>query len=307
MQWRSVTSSVHVVSVKLHLTVLHDSVNDTSRAVLMVSSSPTSIYLDRPNRSPKVMLKVVKVLLHSGEQTMETHAVLDDRSERTVVLKLSCTPELLPLQTIHQCHTELSGSSVSFEVSSVSKPLNKFAICNAFTDTGLCLVEHNYPMAALQKAYRHLRDLPLPPMDRVKPLLLIGSDMLHLLTPVQPICKGPVGGTIAVHTQLDWSLLGPMSPMQTSQGNHQCLHIMTVPPHDDMIHHVERLWQVDSLPYNNKMVTRSKQDKEAYNLLQNATIRVTVDCVQPYATPLLRRTPLTPCRQNSGSPQFTLH
>ncbi len=263
-------------------------------------SLPTSIYLDRPNRSPKVMLKVVKVLLHSGERTMETHAVLDDGSERTVVLqpvvqqlKLSCTPELLPLQTIHQCHTELAGSSVSFEVSSVSKPLKKFAICNAFTATGLCLAEHNYPVAALQKAYRHLRDLPLPPMDRVKPLLLIGSDMPHLLTPVQPICKGPVGGPIAVHTQLGWSLQGPMSPMQPSRGNQQCLHIMTVPTHDDLIHHVERLWQVDTLPYNTKMVTRSKQDKEAYNLLQNATIRVTVDCVQRYATPLLRRTPLS--------------
>ncbi len=75
------------VCKELHLTVLHDSVNDNSRAVLMVSSSPTSIYLDRPNRSPKVILKVVKVLLHSGEQTMETHAVLDDGSERTVVLQ----------------------------------------------------------------------------------------------------------------------------------------------------------------------------------------------------------------------------
>ncbi|XP_052412579.1 uncharacterized protein LOC127957915 [Carassius gibelio] len=288
------------VCKELHLTVLHDSVDDTSRAVLMVSLPPTRIYLDHPNHSPKVMLKVVKVLLHNGQQTMETHAVLDDGSERTLVLqpvvqqlKLSGTPELLPLQTIHQCHTELAGSSVSFEVSSVSKPERKFAIHNAFTATDLCLAEHNYPVAALQKAYRHLQDLPLPPMDRVKPLLLIGSDMPHLLTPVQPICKGPVGGPIAVHTQLGWSLQGPMSPMQPSRGNQQCLHIMTSPNRDDLIQHVERLWQVDTLPYNTKMITRSKQDKEAYTLLQNATIRVTVDHVQRYATPLLRRTPLS--------------
>nr|XP_055033759.1 uncharacterized protein LOC129422083 [Misgurnus anguillicaudatus] len=287
------------VCKELHLTVLHDSVNDTSRAVLMVSLPPTRIYFDRPNRSPKVMLKVVKVLLHNGRRTMETHAVLDDGSERTIVLqpvmeqlKLTGTPELLPLQTIHQCHTELNGSSVSFEVSSVSKPMKKFAIHNAFTATGLCLAEHNYPVAALQKAYRHLKDLPLPPMDRVKPLLLIGSDMPHLLTPVQPICKGPIGGPIAVHTPLGWSLQGPMSPMQPSRGSQQCLYITTVSNRDDLIQHVERLWQVDTLPYNTKMVTRSKQDKEAYTLLQNATIRVTVDGIQRYATPLLRRTPL---------------
>lgn len=74
-----------------------------------------------------------------------------------------------------------------------------------------------------------------------------------------------------------------------SRGNQQCLHIMTVPTRDDLIHHVERLWQVDTLPYNEKMITRSKQDREAYALLQNATIRVNVDGVQRYATPLLRR------------------
>ncbi|XP_073789840.1 uncharacterized protein [Danio rerio] len=288
------------VCKELHLTVLHDSVQDTSRAVLMVSLPPTRIYLDRPNRSPKVMLKVVKVLLHSGRKTMETHAVLDDGSERTLVLQpvvqqlqLSGTPELLSLQTIHQCHTELIGSSVSFEVSSVSNPSKKFAIHNAFTAPGLCLAEHHYPVAALQRAYRHLKDLPLPPMDKVRPLLLIGSDMPHLLTPVQPVCKGPPGGPIAVRTQLGWSLQGPMSPMQPSRGSQQCLHIMSVPTCDNLFQHVERLWQVDTLPYNTKMVTRSKQDKEAYTLLQNATVRVTVDCVRRYATPLLRRTPRT--------------
>ncbi|KAI7812616.1 hypothetical protein IRJ41_005718 [Triplophysa rosa] len=84
----------------------------------------------------------------------------------------------------------------------------------------------------------------------------------------------------------------PMSPMQPSWGFQQCLH-MTVPTNDDLIHHVEKLWQVETLPYNTKMVTRSKEDKEAYTLLQNATVRVTVDGVQRYATPLLRRNPLS--------------
>lgn len=266
----------------------------------MVSLQPTRIYLDRPNCSPKVMLKVVKVLLHNGRHTMETHAVLDDGSERTIVLqpvlqqiKLTDTPELLPLQTIQQSHTELNGSSVSFEISSISKPMTKFTIRNAFTATGLCLAEHTYPVSALQNAYRHLKDLPFPPVDRVKPLLLIGSDNPHLLTPIQPIRKGPIGGPIAVCTQLGWSLQGQMSPMQPSRGNQQCLHIMTVPTCDDLIHHVERLWQVDTLPYNEKMVTRSKQDREAYTMLQNATIRVNVDGVQCYATPLLRRTSMS--------------
>ncbi len=48
---------------------------------LMVTLPPSQIYLDRPNSSPKVILKVVKVLLYNGQHTMEAHAVPDDRSE----------------------------------------------------------------------------------------------------------------------------------------------------------------------------------------------------------------------------------
>lgn len=51
---------------------------------------------------------------------METYAVLDDGSERTIVLptvvqhlKLTGSPELLPLQTVQQCHAELDRISIS--------------------------------------------------------------------------------------------------------------------------------------------------------------------------------------------------
>ncbi len=155
----------------------------------MVSFPSTQIYLDRPNRSQKVMLKVVRVLLHNGDQTMEAHAVLDDGSERTIVLpqvvrqlRLNRAPEVLPLQTIHQSHTKLDGSTVTLEVSSLTKPTERYVIRNAFTASGLSLAEHTYPVVALQKVYRHLKSLPLQPVDDVKPLLLIGSDMPHLLT-----------------------------------------------------------------------------------------------------------------------------
>ncbi len=287
------------VCKELHLTVLHDSINDTSRAVLMVSLPSTQIYLDRPNRSQKVMLKVVRVLLHNGDQKMEAHAVLDDGSERTIILpqvvrqlRLNGTPEVLPLQTIHQSHTKLDGSTVTLEVSSLTKPTERYVIRNAFTASGLSLAEHTYPVLALQKAYRHLKGLPLQPVDDVKPLLLIGSDMPHLLTPVQPVRRGAEGGPVAICTKLGWVLQGPMCPIQPQKGLQQCLHIMTAPTRDELYQHVERLWQIDTIPYNEKVITRSKQDQQCYNLLQTATVRVNMDCVQRYATPLLRRTPI---------------
>lgn len=85
-----------------HLTVLHDAVQQTQKTVLMVTTPTTKVYLDRPNRSPKVMLKVVKVLLHSQDRVLETYAVLDHSSERSIILPhLTKQPETLTLRTVH--------------------------------------------------------------------------------------------------------------------------------------------------------------------------------------------------------------
>lgn len=57
------------------------------------------------------------------------------------------------------------------------------------------------------------------------------------------------------------------------------------------------LWQVDILPFiSEKSVVRSKQDQQALSLLQASTVRVEVDGIQCYATPLLRRTPSVPLK-----------
>jgi hypothetical protein len=45
------------------------------------------IYPDRPNRSPRMTWwSVVRVILHHGEEVMETHAILDECSERSIIL-----------------------------------------------------------------------------------------------------------------------------------------------------------------------------------------------------------------------------
>jgi len=279
-----------------HLTVLHESVQETKQKVYTVSLFPTKVYLDRPNRSQRVMLKVVKVLLHNGDRRMETYAVLDDGSERSIVLpqvvqqlNLVCHPETLPLQTVHQSIKQLNGASVSLEVSSPLRPSEKHPISHAFTAEGLALAEHTYPVAVLQQKYKHFRELPLPPVNRAQPLLLIGSDMPHLITPVKPVQAGPSGSPVAICTQLGWSLQGPVDTVHLSPGVQQCLHITTASASSELLKNVERLWQMDTLPYSEKAVTRSKEDQKALILLQTATTRVTVDGIPRYATPLLRR------------------
>ena len=127
-------------------------------------------------------------------------------------------------------------------------------------------------------------------MDRAQPLLLIGSDIPHLLMPIQPVRTGPSGSPIAVCTKLGWSLQGPTSLTQDTVTEQQCLHLATAPA-EELLRNVERLWQLDTLPYSAKVVTRSKQDQQALTLLQTATTRVDINSTLRYATPLLWRTP----------------
>lgn len=175
-------------------------------------------------------------------------------------------------------------------MSSLPKPEEKYHIHQAFTADSLGLSEHSYPVRTLQWRYKHLRNLPLPPVDHAQPLLLIGSDMPCLLTPIEPVQLGSLGGPIAVHTKLGWSLQGPTCIDQVPTSTQQCLFKPTVSPMSELFKNVKRLWQIDTLPYmSEKQVTRSKQDHQPLNLLQTSTVRVNVDGVQRYATPLLRR------------------
>lgn len=118
--------------------------------------------------------------------------------------------------------------------------------------------------------------------------------MPHLLVPVQPVRAGPSGSPISICTRLGWSLQGPTGLAQSTPAI-QCLRISTVSPDTELFRNVERLWQVDTLPYTSeKAATRSKQDQRAMALLQSSTTRVEVDGVLRYATPLLRRANATP-------------
>ncbi len=282
---------------ELHLTILHDPALQIQKCVLLTNIPTPQVYLDRPNRSQKVMLKIVKVLLHNREKVIEAYAVLDDGSERSIVLSqavdqlnLPTEPETLTLRTVHHDVVNLHGATVSLHVSPLHQPCRKYLIPHAFTADNLRLSEHSYPVSALRRKYDHLRSLPLPMIDPAQPLLLIGSDLPHLLTPVQPVCTGPANGPIAVCTRLGWTLQGPIGPIQTTLSTPQCFHITTTITNTELFKNVERLWQVDTLPYvNEKTATRSKHDHYALSHLQTHTTRVEVSGVMRYATPLLRR------------------
>ncbi|KAL2093214.1 hypothetical protein ACEWY4_010526 [Coilia grayii] len=282
-----------------HLDALHDlnpKPAQTDSSCLVSSTANEVLYINRRPGCGQVLLKVTKVVLHNGDKAMETYAILDDGSERTMLLQAAAKElnlhgesEQLTLRTVRQDVRVLQGMSVSFTISPAGQPRRTFQIQRAFTADQLGLAEHSQPVKMLQRRYKHLKGLPLHPMDGVQPTVLIGSDYPHLITPVEPVRLGPPGGPAAVKTRLGWTIQGPTSVIRQHLQPQQCLHIGIQSPADQLRHHVEKLWQMDVLPYRNeRMVTRSKQDQEAVDLLEARTVRVDVNGVQRYATPLLR-------------------
>ncbi|KAJ8414084.1 hypothetical protein AAFF_G00066820 [Aldrovandia affinis] len=95
-----------------HLQVLHEINARTTKKAhkeesCLESTATEVLYLDRLTDCC-VLLKVVRVLLH-GDSTLDTYAILDDGSERTMLLPaatwklgLQGTPEDLALRNIRQ-------------------------------------------------------------------------------------------------------------------------------------------------------------------------------------------------------------
>ena len=201
-----------------------------------VNTATEVLYLDRPTDRNRVLLKVIKVILRHGRRTLDTYAILDDGAERTMLLPaaaeklgLQGTPESLALRTIRQDVQTLQGASVSFRVSPASQPKRSYHIKGAFTATRLGLGNHSYPVNGLQKRYKHLAGLPLQQFDNVSPLILIGADLPHLITPNKPVRLGPPGGPAAIRTRLGWTLQGPTGMVEQQSRPQQCLLTMTAP------------------------------------------------------------------------------
>ena len=290
-----------------HLLALHEINTRSERASkeaavkeesCLTSSASDSLYLDRPGAGNRVMLKVVPVIVQYGEQTLDTFAILDDGSERTMLLPeaakslgIEGTPEDLPLRTVRQDIQVLHGHTVSFRISPHGNPQTSYKINGAFTASRLSLAQHTYPVDRLQRKFKHLRGIPIPPLIEAKPSLLIGSDQPHLVTPVEPVRLGPPGGPAAVHTRLGWTLQGPIQYTGRLAHPAQCLFTSSPPLMEELYEHVKRLWQVDTVPYRpEREVTRSKQDQQAVAMLEAKTVRIQVNGILHYATPLLRHT-----------------
>ncbi len=119
----------------------------------MVSASCPALFLDSSHQSPRAILKVVSVTLHNGDQQLDTYAILDDRSELSIILLqavellgLNAHPETLDLQTVRQDVLHVQGASVTFTISPTDEPSYRYQVLSAFTAADLNFTEHSCPL-----------------------------------------------------------------------------------------------------------------------------------------------------------------
>ncbi len=239
---------------------------------------------------------------------------MDDGSERTILLSsavealgIQGVPEDLPLWTVRDDVQVIHGCSIALHISPVYQPQIRYKISYAFTADCLNLSRHSYPVEQLRQKYRHLRCLPIHTLTDVQPLLLVGSDQPHLITPSEPVRWGSPGAPFFVFTRLGWTLQGPVPSVRGPSTPHQCMLTSLVPVQDELLDHIQRLWQLDTVSYHEcKEVTHSKQDQEALQLLDCKTLTLEIDGVRRLATLLLRHKdmPLLNAQRDSVLPNL---
>ncbi|KAF0039203.1 hypothetical protein F2P81_009687 [Scophthalmus maximus] len=68
-------------------TVVPGMPKSTEQINCLVSTTSETLYLNRPTSGSHVLLKLCSVIIRSGKKVLETYAILDDSSERTILLK----------------------------------------------------------------------------------------------------------------------------------------------------------------------------------------------------------------------------
>ncbi len=136
------------------------------------------------------MLKVIPEHLSYEDRTLDTFALLDDGSERTILLPAAVealgiqgVPEELLLRTVRGDVQDIRGHSIAFQISPIYRMQISYQISHAFTADCLNLSHQSYPVEQFWQKYRHLRSLPIRSFTDVQPWLLIGSDQPQLITP----------------------------------------------------------------------------------------------------------------------------
>ena len=247
-------------------------------------------------RGMPVLLQVIPVTVHGPNGYLNTHAMLDSGSTCSLVLSsvaeklgLEGSEERIILNGI-QGTSELNSRRVNTQVSAVNMVTPRFDVNGALVVEHLNIAQQKVNLVDVKSKWPHLKEIDIPEASSCDVSLLIGSDCLDIILPIETRC-GPRGTPVGIRTKLGWTITGPLPGyIRTSDG---IFHAYVRSPDEELHNQVKSWWRTEEFGCKYDVETqRSVEDENAMRILEETTKKVD----GRYEVPLL-------WKKNGGSMQ----
>ena len=231
-------------------------------------------------RKLHVLLQVVPIRLHGPAGSVDSFAMLDMGSTCSLLCK-SIADELGLIGETHQLdlsgireRTLLTSSKVDVSLSSCQGSKRLLKIKGVWVVDKLNLPEISIDMSQEKNRWSHLNDLELPSVQGGKVQMLIGSDAIDVIQPLE-MRSGPKGAPFAINTPLGWTVVGPTNSV-VSSNSESIFRVDVVPdPDTELNRFVKDWWTTESFGclYDIKN-PKSIEDKRAIEIMEKTTKKV---------------------------------
>ena len=226
-------------------------------------------------RSIPVLLQVIPVTIHGPNESLTTHAMLDNGSTCSLVvshvadkLGLKGPQEQIILNGI-QGKSQLNSRRVNTEVSPVNMVTPRFEVNGALVVEHLNIAQQNINVEDVKSKWSHLNDINIPEATSCDVSLLIGSDCMDIILPIETRC-GPRGTPVGIRTKLGWTISGPLPDhLRTSE---KVFHTYVQPPDEELNNRVKSWWRTEDFGCKYEVeAQRSVEDEKAMHTLEEST------------------------------------
>ena len=195
-----------------------------------------------------MLLQVIPITVHGPSGYLNTHAMLDNGS--TCSLVLAAVADKLGLEGLQervilnaiQGKSELNSKRVSMHVSPVNLVSPLYEVSRALVVDSLNVPQKKVNLVDLKSKWSHLKDLNIPEASGCEVSMLIGSDCLDIIIPIETRV-GPKGTPIGICTKLGWTITGP--PPDHARDYEDIYHVHVPSPNEELRDKVKSWWRTE--------------------------------------------------------------
>ena len=145
----------------------------------------------------------------------------------------------------------------------------RFEVNGALVVEHLNIAQQNINVEDVKSKWSHLKDINIPEATSCDVSLLIGSDCMDIILPIETRC-GPRGTPVGIRTKLGWTISGPLPDhLRTSE---KVFHTYVQPPDEELNNRVKSWWRIEDFGCKYEVeAQRSVEDEKAMHTLEEST------------------------------------